>query len=282
MSTLEMDPVFTAALREALVATVKDAPHVRRRWRWRLGAGVFFGSTLIAGGAAVASGVFSQPGGPVDTPLGNVVTATRTGSATINLGPPPAKATHLSLTLSCLTVGTFTMSNGSALICDAADLSHPPPLEEASEVVPITPGNDDITVTTNSDASWRLQAIYVSQVTTPWGTNAAGQTYGEQNQNGSPDLIAVAVDQGETQGYVKASQLNCAARGDVETPAQALIWDQESKNRNISIPTYKSDGTTVIGTFLIGDATGPDARTVPLSSLHLDCANTGNGPGIGP
>ena len=278
MSTLEMDPVFTAALREVLVATIKDARRVRRRWRWRLGAGVFFGSTLVAGGAAVASGVFSPPGSPVDTPLGNVVTATRTGSATIDLGPPPAKATDLSLTLTCLTVGTFTLSNGSGMSCDAADLRHPPPLnQDASEVVPITPGKNNITITTSSDASWTLQAMYVSQVRTPWGTNAAGQTYGVQNQNGTPDLIAVLVDQGETQGYVKARQLKCVEGGDVESPAQALQWDQESKNRNISIPAYKSDGTTVIGTFLIGDATGPDARTVPFSSLDLPCANTANG-----
>ncbi len=278
MSTLEMDPVFTAALREVLVATIKDARRVRRRWRWRLGAGVFFGSTLVAGGAAVASGVFSPPGSPVDTPLGNVVTATRTGSATIDLGPPPAKATDLSLTLTCLTVGTFTLSNGSGMSCDAADLRHPPPLnQDASEVVPITPGKNNITITTSSDASWTLQAMYVSQVRTPWGTNAAGQTYGVQNQNGTPDLIAVLVDQGETQGYVKARQLKCVEGGDVESPAQALQWDQESKNRNISIPAYKSDGTTVIGTFLIGDATGPDARTVPFSSLDLPSANTANG-----
>jgi len=36
MSTMEMDPIFTAALREALVATVTDTPRVRRRWRWRV------------------------------------------------------------------------------------------------------------------------------------------------------------------------------------------------------------------------------------------------------
>jgi hypothetical protein len=43
MSTMEMDPVFTAALRAALVATVKDTPRVRRRWRWRVGTGTFLG-----------------------------------------------------------------------------------------------------------------------------------------------------------------------------------------------------------------------------------------------
>ena len=281
MSTTEMDPVFTAALREVLVATAKDTARVRRHWRWRLGAGMFVGLTLVAGGVALAAGVFSPPGAPIDTPIGNVVTVTHTGPATIDLGPPPARATDLSLTLTCLTVGTFDFPNGSSMSCDAADLSHPPPDDqEASEVVQLTPGKDSVTIDTSANASWTLQAMYVNQVTTPWGTNARGQTYGVQNQKGTPDLIAVVVDQGKTQGYVKAAELNCAAGGNVETPAQALAWDKASENRNISIPVYESDGTTVIGTFIIGHATGPNARTVPFSSLSLDCSATGNGPAV--
>jgi hypothetical protein len=278
--TLEMDPVFTAALREALVATVEDTPRIRRRWRWRLGVGMFVSSTVVAGGVALAAGVFSPPGAPIDTPLGNIVTVTRTGSATINIGPPPAKATDLSLTLTCLTVGTFTFSNGSWLSCDAADLRQPPPdAQDAIEVVPLTPGEETVTVTTSANASWTLRAVYVNRVTTPWGTNATGQTYGVQNQNGTPDLIAVVTDEGKS-GYVNAAELNCAGGGDVKSPTQALAWDKVSENRDISIPVYTSDGTTVIGTFIIGKATGPDARTVPFSSLHLDCSTTGTGPPV--
>jgi hypothetical protein len=279
MNTLEMDPVFTAALREVLVATVEDTPRVRRRWRWRLGAGMFVGSTLVAGGVALAAGVFSPPGAPIDTPLGSVITATRTGSATIDIGPPPVRATDVSLTLTCLTVGTFDFPNGSSLSCDAADLSHRPPVaRDAIEVVPLSPGEHTVTIDTSANASWTLQAVYVNRVTSPWDINASGESYGVQNQNGTPDLMAVVVDQGKTQGYVKAAELNCAAGDDVASPPQALIWDKASQNRNISIPVYKSDGTTVIGTFVVGHASGPDARTIPLSSLSLDCSTTGNGP----
>jgi hypothetical protein len=214
MSTLEMDPVFTAALREVLVATVEDTPRVRRRWLWRLGAGMFVGSTLVAGGVALAAGVFAPLGVPIDTPLGNVVTVTRTGSATIDIGPPPPRATDLSLTLTCLTVGTFDFPNGSSMSCDAADLSQPPPdAQEAIEVVPLAPGKDTVTINTSASASWTLQAMYVDQVTTPWGTNARGQTYGVSNQNGTPDLMAVVVDHGAIQGYVNSAELNCATRG---------------------------------------------------------------------
>jgi hypothetical protein len=169
MSTMEMDPVFTAALREALVATVKDTPRVRRRWRWRLGAGTFVSLTLVAGGLALASGVFSPPGAPIDTSLGSGMTVTRTGPATIALGPPPAGATSLSLALTCLSVGTFYFPNGSSESCDATDLNLP--FHQASEVVPLSPGVDTVTIKTSANASWTLRAVYVNRVTTSWGAD---------------------------------------------------------------------------------------------------------------
>lgn len=270
MSTMELDPVFAAALRDLLVATVEDTPRLRRRRRWRLGPGIFVGLTLVAGGVAVAAGLFSPPGAPMDTPLGAAVFATRTGSATIDVGKPPATATDLSLTLTCLTVGTFDFPNGSSVICSAADLSNPTVAPQASEVVPLIPGIDTVTIKTSANASWTLQALYVNQVTTPWGVNASGKTYGVRNQNGTPDLIAVVIDQGKTQGYVEASELNCAGGGDPKSIAQALAWDKQNRNISISIPVYESDGTTVIGTFIVGYA-GPNAPTVPLSSLSLGC-----------
>jgi hypothetical protein len=271
MSMLEMDPIFSTALRGALAAMVKNTPRARRRWRWRVGTGVFAGLTLVAGGAALATGVFSPPGGPLDSPLAKIVTATRTGTATIALGNPPATSTDLSLSLTCLTVGTFYFPNGSSLSCDTADMSQPPINRTASEVVPLAAGVDSVVVTTGADNSWTLQATYVNQIVTPWGVNANGQTYGATNQNGTPDLVAVVIDQGTIHGYVKASDLSCAEGGDVKSPAEALTWDKESRNRNISIPVFESDGTTVIGKFIMGDAEGSTAVTVPLSSLALGC-----------
>ena len=269
MSTMEMDHVFTAALREVLVATVRSTPRARRRWRWRAGTGVFLGLTVVAGGAALASGVFSLPGAPVNSPLGNVVTASRTGTATIDLGVPPAATTDVSLALTCLTVGTFYFPNGSSMSCTSADVANRPPIDrQASEVVPLTVGVDTVTIKTSANASWTLQAMYVNQVTTPWGINANGETYGVANQHGTPDLVAV--DQGVA-GYVRKSDMNCASGGDVQTLAQAANWDKISQNLNVSIPVYENDGVTVIGSFVLGNATGPDAQTVPLSSLSLNC-----------
>ena len=117
MTTREMDPVFASALREALIANVERTPRLRRRWRWRLGIGVCAGSVFVGGGVALAAGVFSPPGAPLDTQLGNIIVVTRTGSATIDIGPAPATATNVSLTLTCLSVGTFDFPDGSSMTC---------------------------------------------------------------------------------------------------------------------------------------------------------------------
>ena len=269
MSNTEMNPVFTAALRQMLIETVQSASRVRRRWRWRLGGGLLVGLTLVSGGVAIAAGVFSAPGSPIDAQLGNMVTATRTGTATIYLGPAPATATDLSLSLTCLSVGTFSFPNGSSASCSAADLSATPPSDgPTSEVVPLSPGVDSVTIATSANATWTLQAMYVNQVTTSWGVNAKGETYGVMNQQGTPDLIAA--NQGGTSGYIKSSDVNCAAGPKPTSPVQALQWQLAHQNESLSIPLYQSDGTTVIGTFIIG-STGPNIRIVPLSSLGLNC-----------
>jgi hypothetical protein len=268
---MEMDPVFTAALRDVLKAAVRDSPRVRRRWRWRMGTGVLFGLTIVAGGVAVASGLFSLPGAPVDSLLGNSISAMRTGTATIDIGAPPTSATDVSLALTCLTAGTFTFPNGSSMTCGAADLLRPTIYRTASEVVPLTADLDSVTITTSPNATWSLLATYVNQVTTTWGVNASGETYGVSNQQGTPDLIAVVIDQSKIQGYVQRRELSCASGGDVKSPAEALTWDETSQNRNISIPVYESDGVTIVGTFSVGSATGPNSKTVPLSLLSLGC-----------
>jgi hypothetical protein len=213
----------------------------------------------------------------LDTQLGNIIVVTRTGSATIDIGPAPATATNISLTLTCLSVGTFDFPDGSSMTCSGADISGASGTSvQSTEVVPLQPGQHTVTIDTSANASWTLQAMYVNRVTTSWGTNASGQTYGVTNQNGTPDLVAVSIDQGKVQGYVKASDINCASGNYVvHSPAQALAWDAASKNRNISIPVYESDGETVIGVFVI-DGGGSDATTVPLSSLSLGCPTTGN------
>ena len=266
----EMDPIFASALREALVRYVEATPRRRRRWRWRAGIGVVAGTTVLAGGAALAAGLLSQPGASVYTQLSNPVIVTRTGAATVDLGPAPVRATDISLTLTCLSAGTFYFPDGSSASCSSAHLRYPS-RGRAIEVVPLAAGQHTVTINASPGASWELQAAYVNRATSPWAMNAHGKTYGVVNQHGTPNLVAVFVNGGKLQGYVKASDLACASGQDVHSPGEALAWDKASEEENISIPVYKNNGTTVIGTFIVGDATGPGVKTVPLSSLSLGC-----------
>lgn len=64
----------------------------------------------------------------------------------------------------------------------------------------------------------------------------------------------------------------CASGGDVANPTQAVAWDKASDDRDISIPVYQSNGTTIVGTSTIANAHRPGAHTVPLSATHLACA----------
>jgi hypothetical protein len=268
MTTSEpIDPTFAAGLRNEAISFVRQRP---RRWRLsrRLTAGAAGCLVLVGGGVALAAGVLTQPGGSVTTNLGTAVTVTRTGTATINLGPRPASANDVSLTLTCDSAGTFGFPGGN-VTCTSQDLSEPAQDRQASITVGLRRGQHSITVSAAATATWTLRADYVHQSTTVWGVNAHGQTYGAINEHGTPDLVAV--DNGQVSGYVKASEMNCASGGDVANPAQAQAWDRASADREISIPVYKSDGTTIVGTFVIGGARGADVRVVPLASAHLDC-----------
>lgn len=137
-------------------------------------------------------------------------------------------------------------------------------------MVPLRPGEHRLTVSTGAGARWRLQARYVNQVLTPWGRNHGGQTYGVPDAKGTPDLVAIGIDAGGLQGYVRRSDLACASGQAVQDPREALAWDHFSADRGIAIPVYRRNGTAVIGTFIVGDR-GPGATITPLSSLGPDC-----------
>jgi hypothetical protein len=224
-------------------------------------------ATKVSQPAAVAHGGI-LPGAPLDTPLAPLVTASRTGTATVDLGPRPGGANDVSISLSCLSPGTFSFPGGT-FTCSTAEMHQAAKYRRTWITVPMTPGQRTVTIRTTARAAWILHVGYVHRIITAWAVNDHGETYGVANDRGTPDLVAV--DNGNTQGYVNASQMKCASGDDVANPTQAAAWDQASVRRNISIPIYKNNGTTVIGTFIIGP--GPAASTVPLASSHLACAS---------
>jgi hypothetical protein len=241
--------------------------------RWRLGAVVGLGVGLtVGGGVALANGVFSHrlPGAPKQTPLARTVTATHTGTATVELGLPPRSANSLSLTLTGLSVGTYRFPNGSTMGCAKSDLASRPFGCQTMAVEPLVAGQHSITIAASANVTWRLQAVYVKEVVTPWKTNALGETYGVPNGHGFPDLVAVSFDQGKKSGYAKWADLNCDWNGPGSSPP---AQGSDAAATNLAIPVYKSNGTTRIGTFVIGEQS-PGTRTIPLSSVKC------NGPTI--
>lgn len=267
----ELDPVFAAALRSALVARVERSARAHRRRPWRLGLWMLAGSALAAGGTALATHVLPVGGAPYDTPLDGTVSVVRTGTATVELGPRPPGATDVSLRFVCLSAGTFFFGRGGAsATCHAADLRRATVFRTVLYVVPLRPGQHRLTVSTSPHARWRLRARYVNQVLTPWGRNHDGQTYGVPNAKGTPDLVAVEIDGGRLQGYVRRGDLACASGQAVHDPKEALAWDRFSAHRGIAIPVYRRNGTTVVGTYSAGDR-GPGATITVLSSLSPDC-----------
>ncbi|MDA8285457.1 MAG: PASTA domain-containing protein [Actinomycetota bacterium] len=258
MTLSEMDPVFASALRGALVAHVEGTARRRRRWHWKLGAGVLAGSSVLAGGVAVAATLLSQPGGTVTTPLGTAVTVTRTGTATVDLGSPPRGANGVSITLTCLSAGTYVFPGGASSTCTKGS--------QTGLVEPLGAGETSVTITSKPTNSWKLRAVFVQQVTTQWAVNAKGETYGVPNQNGTPDLQAVPLSAGIPGGYVESKALNCADGGDVSNPAQAVAWDTFSKKTKTLLPVYTRNGSTILGSYVVGGS-GPGVRVVPLSTV---------------
>ena len=256
MNPVRMDPVFSEALRSELVARV-DASPARRpkkdRGLW-LGVGSFVGVGLLGTAAAVAGGVLPTPGGQAITVLAAPVTETHRGPATIDLGAAPDGVTNVALELRCLTAGEFHFPDGAGMICLESDAGARTGI--ATYSLPLKPRQHSISIKADADALWQLTATYVNQKTTAWGVNEDGATYGGQNENGIPDLIAVAATNGRDDGYVKRADLEAAdgtaAARHFTTPEDALRWQAENEGKTVSIPVYEEDGKTPIGTFVVG------------------------------
>jgi hypothetical protein len=248
MKTSSMDEPFAAALRDLLIEQVQGADGPSRRpsrsRRWITRAGVVLVLAAGVGGIAYATGAWTTPpGGNRITGLASPVTATGTGTRTVDLGQPPKGATAINLSFTCLTAGTFTFGDGAGVQCDSADVRRrSPPV--ATYTLPIARRQHSTTIIATLGARWRLIATYASVTTTAWGVNASGQTYGVQNQHGIPDLMA-AMATNHRSGYVYASQLD----PEPKTPSQAIAQNSASPR---TLTVYESDGKTPIGRFVIG------------------------------
>lgn len=253
MSQPTLDPAFAVELRNLLVEHVTQeaaaAPKTRMRRRLFIGAGAAL-MIGVAGGTAVAI-TNLLPGSDQVTTYGNATGAEFTGTATLDLGPRPAEATSVTIDLTCLTAGSFTVPDGASAVCDAPDISGQP----AHYRMPLPAGQHGITITATPGARWRISASYTSAVTTAWSVNARGETFGVENDHGTPDLIAVAATNGK-QGYAYVRDMAAATGGQPTSPEQAAAQSAANVGKTFSVPVYESDGTTLVGTFTIGNSSG--------------------------
>jgi hypothetical protein len=110
-----------------------------------------------------------------------------------------------------------------------------------------------------------------SPSSSPYPTNAAGETYGSAagatSSQEEPDLIeAIGVSSsGDVTGYVRKLELDEATGATVQTPQEAIAWTQShTGGAATSIPLYAEDGTTVVGKFTIpAQSATPPAPSSP-------------------
>lgn len=259
MNQLHVDDRFSKALEEELVSRVQQASPARMRKRARmwLGAGVLAGAGILGGVGATAAGLFVTPGGNQVTPLSTPVMSTYEGTATIELGEPPEGTTGIQMDFTCLTAGRFEYQDGSSSSCSAADAGTRQGW--AGYLVKLAPGQHSVTFKTEPGNRWQLTAKYVNVEITDWAINGDGNSYGAENEKGTPDLTAVIATNG-IPGYVYTSELEeangVAAMKTFKSPEDALAWQEARRGKTFSVPVYDSEGKTIVGEFVISAGQG--------------------------
>ncbi len=91
------------------------------------------------------------------TAVADPVSGTYTGTRTIELGAPPAEATHIYLELTCLSAGTILVQDGDEVTCTDPDEGTTRILSSS----PLSPGQDSVQVTAKDPGvSYELKAVY--------------------------------------------------------------------------------------------------------------------------
>lgn len=247
---MTLDTQFAAGMREQLIDTAAGtsplAIHTRRVRIGVRAVSVVGAIALLTGGALIAASVI--PGAHIITDVGEPITQSHVGNATVELGARPDEANAVSFVLTCTSAGLISFAESSTIstfmFCGPEGTSDPrdpmgdtvAPLGTTATFrdVLLEPGVTSFDVTADPGMSWTVTARYVHTETTEWGVNAKGETYGTSNENGVPDLEAVYASNCEI-GYIYSNHLSPA-----------------DPDGTLAIPVYESDGVSVIGEFWIG------------------------------
>jgi hypothetical protein len=275
MTTPEFDPERSAAIRAGLATTVEKADRMPAPG-WRALAAVALAGVLVGGAvtAAVAANLPEPeerasasgtapvlpegllPGAPIITLLGESTSTVVSTPVELALAPP-AEATDVRVTVTCLTTGwTYwgfdPEGNNPSSSCAEGERS------DAFMDFSLDLG-ETLFVTPDAGTEVIVTTQFLHSVQTDWGVNAKGQTYGvtKPGAGDDPDLIsAVGVD--GTIGYVSGEELD-QVNGTVDTIEEALRTMEDNEpitadyqSGGATVPLYESDGTTVIGEFRVG------------------------------
>lgn len=204
------------------------------------------------------------PGAPIVSLLGSTASTHVDQSSTIPLSAIPVGATHVRVTVECLTPGSTSWGpdpagNNPSTSCSARDV------DGASSSsyfdFPLDPNTSTLTIHPTEGAESIITYQYVNYVPTTLGVNEHGETFGTSSFGASPDLVAVIGQDGDgamVEGYVRAKELDAFGPewpGQPSNPDEALAWQEERKARypnGWDLPVWESNGTTQIGTFHIG------------------------------
>lgn len=240
-----IDREFAEALRATLLEQARPQRAAARRGYRRttfIGLGTVVGLGVMG---AAAAAVFGFPGGEVEKSLSSPVELTGVSRASLLLGEAPKGANAVHFEFECTSPGTYVMSDaGIVLTCDKDDLDG----SRVSGLVSATLVTDgSVAVSSDRVGKWTLRAWYVETTRTPLATNAAGETFGVDSEDASPDLILTEADNGRP-GYLRRSDVEAAERREPTSPDKVANHEP----REFKLPVYESDGKTRVGSVVWG------------------------------
>lgn len=205
------------------------------------------------------------PGTPIVSLLGSPKNLVVEHAASLDVSTGPNAATHVRVTVTCLTTGTTTFGtdaggNNPSIECDRTDpaAAH----NVAWQDFEITDGVEKLYFTTSGTSRAAVSVQFLNQVPTRLGVNAKGQTYGAMNApQGQPDLVWISGTDANGQdiiGYGRSVDLAAFSPdhpAQPTSPAEAVRLQAERDQKyphGWDIPLYESDGETQIGTFHVG------------------------------
>lgn len=205
------------------------------------------------------------PGEPVVSLLGSPTVATVLGHSEVALTDVPEGATHVRVTVVCMSSGLTTFgtdTNPSAnpgIACSAGDVANTSGTTWTDIAILGSGGVLYVDTAPSGGASIALQ--YLNYLPTRFAVNANGETYGvDGGPLGSPDLVAVAgvsPNGDPIKGYARSADLNSFSpdhRDQPRSPEESVEWTKQRAQlfpEGWDIAIYSSDGTTRIGAFHI-------------------------------